>query len=528
MPPSICADHVISTDFALFPSCIDRVRGATSSDNPTTGNGHVSNGVRTKAGPSHLQHTEDNELHDLICIGFGPASLAIAVALHDALDESHAPTKSLPRLGARPPKIAFLERQRCFGWHTGMLLEGAKMQISFVKDLATLRNPRSEFTFLNYLHRNNRLVQFTNLSTFLPQRIEYEDYMRWCAGGFEEVVEYNQEVLEVSPIKSNYRSKVVDCFKVRSLNTRTRMFTNRRARHVVIAVGGKPHIPKNLHHPHPRVLHSSEYSIYVPSILTDPTKAYKIAVVGAGQSAAEIFHNLHSRYPNAKTSLIIKGAALRPSDDSPFVNEIFDPDRVDDVFHQSSEVRSAALKLDRGTNYGVVRLELLERIYEDLYTQRIKYRNEDEWPRRILNHRTVTSITDTPDSPNTVRLHIDNQSGQHRKHGTVGEESMDPDLVLVAAGYTRDTHEAILHGARGLMPGGDAEGKRWTVGRDYKVQFEEGKVSSDAGIWLQGCNESTHGLSDTLLSVLATRSGEIVQSMFGKANDDVDMLGSSS
>jgi L-ornithine N5-oxygenase len=32
---------------------------------------------------------------------------------------------------------------------------------------------------------------------------------------------------------------------------------------------------------------------------------------------------------------------------------------------------------------------------------------------------------------------------------------------------------------------------------------------------LQGCNESTHGLSDTLLSILATRGGEMVNSIFG-------------
>jgi L-ornithine N5-oxygenase len=42
------------------------------------------------------------------------------------------------------------------------------------------------------------------------------------------------------------------------------------------------------------------------------------------------------------------------------------------------------------------------------------------------------------------------------------------------------------------------------------------KVSAQAGIWLQGCNEKTHGLSDSLLSVLAVRGGEIVASVFGE------------
>ena len=35
------------------------------------------------------------------------------------------------------------------------------------------------------------------------------------------------------------------------------------------------------------------------------------------------------------------------------------------------------------------------------------------------------------------------------------------------------------------------------VGRDYKVQYAEGKVEEGAGVWLQGCNEKTHGVSFT-------------------------------
>jgi L-ornithine N5-oxygenase len=43
----------------------------------------------------------------------------------------------------------------------------------------------------------------------------------------------------------------------------------------------------------------------------------RFAVVGSGQSAAEIFNDLSERFPDAEVKLIIKGASLRPSDDSP-------------------------------------------------------------------------------------------------------------------------------------------------------------------------------------------------------------------
>jgi L-ornithine N5-oxygenase len=52
-------------------------------------------------------------------------------------------------------------------------------------------------------------------------------------------------------------------------------------------------------------------------ILKDHQYPYKVAVIGNGQSAAEIFEFLHANYPNSQTRLLIKGSALRPSDDSP-------------------------------------------------------------------------------------------------------------------------------------------------------------------------------------------------------------------
>ena len=136
-------------------------------------------------------HLSQDELLDLLCIGFGPASLAIAIALHDAYKSS----SSSPR-----PKVLFMESQSQFSWHAGMQLPGAKMQISFLKDLATPRDPRSRFTFLNYLFEKGRLNQFINLGIFLPTRVEYEDYLRWCASHFEREgnVAYGIEVEGVS------------------------------------------------------------------------------------------------------------------------------------------------------------------------------------------------------------------------------------------------------------------------------------------------------------------------------------------
>lgn len=175
------------------------------------------------------------------------------------------------------------------------------------------------------------------------------------------------------------------------------------------------------------------------------------------------------------------------------VNEIFNPSRVDDVYQREVTLRAASLREDKNTNYGVVRLELIERIYEDLYTQRLRYTSEAEWPHKILNHRTVTRIEDSPALPDGVRLHIRNEAGAYYVNEACSEDDiLDVDAVLVATGYRRDAHEEILKEARWLLPEGS---QKWKVSRDYRVQFEKGLVSPDTGVWLQGCCEDTHGVS---------------------------------
>lgn len=475
---------------------------------------------------SHLRYTPEEELHDLICVGFGPASLAIAVALHDALDGTD-PSLDLPNLHNRPPKVAFLEKQSQFAWHAGMLLPGARMQITFMKDMATLRNPRSEFTFINYLHQKDRLIEFANLNTFLPQRIEYEDYMRWCASWFDEVVQYDQEVVKVMPEKSPSGTGEITTFNVMSRNVQTGQIESRRTKHVVIAAGGRPNLPRPFPSNHPRVIHSSKFSYISTKVLKDFQHPYKVAVVGNGQSAAEIFDFLHAHYPNAQTRLLIKQGALKPSDDSPFVNEIFNPGRVNSTFARSPSLRSTAIAEDKATNYGVVRLPLLEHIYETLYLQRISHGNtpqaEKNWPHAILPYRLVTDVQDSPVIKDGLRLQIHDRSPLYLSEELNAQErteTLDVDAVFVATGYQRDLHETLLGDARHLMPGGDLQDARWTVRRDYGVEFAERSISRDAGVWLQGCCERTHGLSDTLLSILANRGGDMVNAIFGKGSKD--------
>jgi L-ornithine N5-oxygenase len=458
--------------FALKPKGLGFANGSTA---PSTGTPQP--GI-----------ADDNDVYDIVVAGFGPAALAIAIAMEDALEETQG--ESLHDL-PRKPRVAFLEKQNDFAWHAGMLLEGAKMQISFIKDLATLRNPKSRFTFLNYLHQKKRLVQFSNLNTFLPSRVEFEDYLRWCARHFDDVVSYGEEALDITPeipgSSSTDSSSDVQRFLVRSRNMHTQKETIINARHVVIAVGGKPNIPAPFDWNQSRVIHSSQYSQNLPYLLNNRAEKYNIAVIGGGQSAAEVFDNLQHNYPKCNTHLIFRQQSLKPSDDSPFVNEVFDPERIAPFYNQPAQWRISTNLHHRNTNYGVVRLELLEKIYGTLYTQRLTYDSEEQWPHRILPNASVQSVTQT--SPKKVSLRVKWTSSCDPQDGA--ERDFEYDLVVLATGYTHNGFEEML---RPIHEVSEKTGQ-WNAGKDYRLQIDGLTVNKDAGIWLQGCNEKTHGVS---------------------------------
>ena len=284
---------------------------------------------RPKTESSALHRAGDNEIHDLVCVGFGPAAVAFAIALHDAIVSND------PSLKTHNPKVRFIESQPEFAWHPGMLLEDSKMQIHFVKDLASLRNPRSKFTFINYLHDQGRLVQFTNVGDLLPSRLEYNDYMTWCASAFDDVVDYSRSAVRVEAVRiileslhrgaegnddqtqveSDSLEAAVNRFRVISRCHKTGEETAIDSKHVIVAAGGRPAFPRELQLQHPRIIHSSQYVTQAARLFAK--QPHRIAVVGAGQSAAEIFYDIPSRFPGTQSVLLTRGASLRPSDDSP-------------------------------------------------------------------------------------------------------------------------------------------------------------------------------------------------------------------
>ncbi|MDY1045414.1 SidA/IucD/PvdA family monooxygenase [Pseudomonas coleopterorum] len=422
------------------------------------------------------QHLTPTAPHDLIGIGFGPSNLALAIALQERAEQ-----------GGRPFDALFLERQPDYSWHGNTLVAQSELQISFLKDLVTLRNPSSRFSFVNYLKAHGRLVDFINLGTFYPCRMEYNDYLRWVAQQFAEQSRYGEQVLRVEPIVEGdgrvQRLNVVSQHQGREVQRQTRS--------VIVSTGGTPKIPQAFasFKDDPRVFHHAHY---LSAMATQPCsrgEPMRIAVVGAGQSAAEAFIDLNDSYPNVQVDMILRAAVLKPADDSPFVNEIFGPDYTDLVFNQPETERERLIREYHNTNYSVVDLDLIERIYAMLYRQKVSGVERHGF----LCRRMIESATDVD---GRVQLQL-------RDLATGSTEARRYDAVILATGYERRSHRELLAPLKDYLDD-------FRVDRDYQLIA---RPELETPVFIQGFSQHSHGLSDTLLSVLPARSGEIAAAL---------------
>lgn len=414
------------------------------------------------------------EIHDILGVGFGPSNIALAIALQERYGDASKKNSNV--------KACFLEKQPAFAWHPNMLLSHAHMQISFLKDLATPRNPKSDFSFLNYLHSKGRLQDFINLKTFFPSRHEFNDYLSWCAGHFDNQCEYDRDVFEILP---EMQGNTVAYLRVRSRDNKG-VIHEHLTRSLVISAGGYGYVPDSFTSlkDNTRVFHSS---VYLKG-LNEQKSLDRVAVIGAGQSAAEIFLDLHENQ-GANVDLVTRAWAFKPSDDSPFVNEIFNPEFTDYVYNNSTGRRQELLTEYKSTNYAAPDLDLIKQIYDVFYRQKVTGSKRHALLRR---HEVI----DTHEMDDGIRLKI-----KELDSGNVVERNYD--AVVLATGYQRNLYKKLLAPVADYLDD-------FSVNRDYQLNLNEANKSQfEPMVFLQGACEPSHGLSDTLLSIMAIRTDEI-------------------
>ncbi|MEU1252344.1 lysine N(6)-hydroxylase/L-ornithine N(5)-oxygenase family protein [Streptomyces chartreusis] len=419
-------------------------------------------------------------VHDLIGIGFGPSNVAMAIAL----SEHNAQAARHEVITAR-----FFEQQPSFGWHRGMLIDDATMQVSFLKDLVTLRNPASDFSFLCYLKSKGRLIDFINHKNLFPLRVEFHDYFEWAAAKVEGMVSYGHEVVGVAPV---VRDGTVEYLEV-TVRSGEGLVVH-RARNLVIGTGLRPLMPEGVERGD-RVWHNSELLAKVDEL--EGASPSRFIVVGAGQSAAENVAYLHRRFPEAEICAVFSRYGYSPADDSSFANRIFDPGAVDEYFAAPENVKRRLMDYHGNTNYSVVDIDLIDDLYRQMYQEKV-LGNERL---RFLN---VSRLTDVKETPDKVRATVTSLV-------TGDETPLDADVVVLATGYSPADPLGLLgevadHCLR------DDEG-RVRVERDYRIATD---LDLRCGIYLQGGTEHTHGITSSLLSNTSIRVGEILDSLLDR------------
>jgi L-ornithine N5-oxygenase len=419
---------------------------------------------------SRLGNTLDRQEVEVLAIGAGPANLALGVALEELAPEI-----------ARETLI--IEQHDTVVWQRGLLLPWSQSQVSFLKDLVTRRNPRSQFSFINFLHATDRLDDFINLGSFTPYRLEISDYLSWVARNLSDVrIQSGRRCVGIEP---SYGSDG----EVRSWLVRLADGGEISCRNLVIGAGRDPHIPAEVAAlPRERLIHSTEFSLRITGLPRDAE--HRIVVLGGAQSAAEMLWASHQEFPNARCTMVMRSIGLNCYENSKFTNQLYYPSFVDEFHAALPEARDQLLREMHRTNYSGLAPGLLEVLYRQMYLDKLTGADR-------LRMTTMTEIADARMSDGEVVLTLTD-----RKNG--GSEELRCDLVLLGTGFERAMPKTV----RDLAASVSVE--EISVSRSYRMNLPP---TVRAGCYLQGVNEATHGIADSLLSLLAVRSEEIVRDL---------------
>ena len=297
-----------------------------------------------------------SQLYEVIGVGFGPANLAIAALL----DENKAFNNFL-----------FLERSQQPVWQSEMLFENAMDIHSNIqniphRDLATLRSPRSKYTFMKYFHENGLLLQHLNMDLLMPMRPDYAAYMRWVSTQLSRYLKTGKSVRAITMLDAAHNH----VYRVDTEDNEVFF-----ARHIVLGTGRDPLIPDVFKEAmsSDRVFHLSSFNSKSKKLIAQG--AHKIAVIGSSQSAVEIVLQLLKAEPRLDIHSIFRRFAYPLKDTNPFMSEIYFP-KFTDLFYQADKTLKARINKDvYRTNYGACDMDVLEELYRQIYYDRLHGRN---------------------------------------------------------------------------------------------------------------------------------------------------------
>ncbi len=414
----------------------------------------------------------NNEIiYDIAGIGIGPFNLGLA-----------ALCKPIAEL-----RTIFFEQKREFGWHEGMMISGTTLQVSYLADIVTLADPASQYSYLNFLRKQNRLLQFGIHEQHYLSRSEYNRYCKWVCCELDNLV-FGFKVMEVVFDRDQ------DVFKIKVSNhlVEPRIY---HAKHIVVGTGTVPFMPKQMKEAlRQEVIHSSQYLKHKERI----SKSKKVIIVGSGQSAAEIFYDLLNSNKHQNLSWITRSDHFYAMEHNKLAYEMSSPDYID-FFYNLEPAHKAILLLKQNHLYKGINHQLLNAIYDRLYDNFIEGKSESVSIRTGLTFRDI--------SKNKSRLQI-----TFTQNHTNKEYREEADMLILATGYKYE-FPLCLKGVKDLIQLDTAN--CLVINRNYSID----KANR---IYVQNAEIHTHGFNAPDLGLGPYRNAIIINTVLGYEYYPVD------
>ena len=422
-----------------------------------------------------MSYSEAASTVDAVCVGFGPAAIALACILGEAREEGS-------RLGTFD--VRFLERTHGTAWHPELLIDGADINHNLLRDLVTPRNPRSPFSFAMYLKEKDRMFDFGLLGRPASRR-EWSDYIGWVARQVSCFVTYGETVREVLPVIEHGRLA-----RVRVEVATGALLT----RNLVVASGSSPCIP-DLFVPHlgETLFHTSEFLTRFRAFGATSPRTW--LVVGSGQSASEAILEIISKQPDVSLLSVHRSIGFRVTQLGHFPNQAFSPRNIDYFHGLGPNQRRQYLARSQAVNYAGIDPDESAKLFSLIYEDGLAGRDRLQ----VLGHHAVTALE--PRGGGYVVTLQDIFTGEQRQN-TV-------DAVLLATGYQQHRIPQVLANLQPWLA--DDVNGGLSVDRDYKIVTME---DAEVRIFANGLAEHSHGISDAQsFSNIALRADRIMQSL---------------
>ncbi|MFF8936227.1 lysine N(6)-hydroxylase/L-ornithine N(5)-oxygenase family protein [Streptomyces paradoxus] len=430
--------------------------------------------------PAPHPYQEPDAPRDLVGIGIGPANLSLAALAH--------PLGGLDTV--------FYEQSPAFGWHPGLLIEGATIQVPFLADLVSLTDPTSPWTFLNYLRSRERLFPFYFAEHFHIQRAEYDAYCRWVSENLPGLHFGHQvDAVRWNPERDLFEVDFTQLDTDGEAEALGRTYT----RNVVLGIGTEPYVPDPLkplvEAPGVPVVHAADYLDHRAALLA----AEHVTVVGIGQSGAEIFLDLLRNRPAGREKLLWLGRseAFAPMEYSKLGLEHFTPDHTR-YFHDLPEPTRDRLVDGQWQLHQGIDAATIAAVHDELYRRTL----HGGWPDAVLTPgvrvRTAGRIATTK-----VELHLEHDLQNSRTRLTT-------DAVVLATGYRERPLDRILAGLDPYMRLDSRERPR--IDEDYRLVLDPSVTGT---VYVQNAETHTHGVGAPDLGLAAWRSAIILNTLTG-------------